>query len=79
MKHVRTSGKGPVQNVVLNQLPPGFLCGLPEADKKAILSVVGKPVRLVGYDDDGRAELEFRDARGVIHFIYVPVTCVSVG
>ncbi|HJZ78313.1 MAG TPA: hypothetical protein VKE51_41580 [Vicinamibacterales bacterium] len=29
------------------------------------------PVRLVEYDDSGRAELQFVDRRGIIHFVYV--------
>jgi hypothetical protein len=33
--------------------------------------VIGQRILLNGYDADGRAELEFRDNQGVIHFIYV--------
>jgi len=34
---------------------------LPEEDQRAITAIVGKPVTFVGYDEDGRAELEFDD------------------
>jgi hypothetical protein len=61
----------PGGSVVLTELPPGLLDGLPAEDQRAISDAVGKPVQLVEYDDDGRAELEFTDAHGVIHFIYV--------
>ena len=36
-----------------------------------IAKAVGKPITLNGYEDDGRAELEFTDTEGVIHTIYV--------
>jgi hypothetical protein len=47
--------------VSLRRIPPGLLDGLPAEDQNAIVAIVGKPVRLVGYDDDGRAELHFDD------------------
>ena len=57
--------------MVLNGLPPGFLDDLPLEDQDAISKAVGKPITLNGYEDDGRAELEFEDTQGVIHIIYV--------
>ena len=57
--------------VVLTALPPGLLDGLPEEDQRTISEIVGKRILLVDYDDDGRAELEFKDSQGIIHFIYV--------
>jgi uncharacterized protein len=33
--------------------------------------VIGKPILLKEYDNEGRAELEFTDDKGVVHFIYV--------
>ena len=47
--------------VSLTSIPPGLLDGLPEQDQNAIVAIVGKPVQVVGYDDDGRAELQFDD------------------
>jgi hypothetical protein len=47
--------------VVLVAIPPGLLHGLPDEDQRAIRAIVGKPVTFLGYDDDGRAELEFAD------------------
>jgi hypothetical protein len=35
------------------------------------MQVVGKPILLTGYDEDGRAELEFQDGSADFHFIYV--------
>ncbi len=61
----------PGDTVVLTEIPPRFLDDLPIEDQQAIKEVVGKPILLNEYDDDGRAELEFTDASGVIHFIYV--------
>jgi hypothetical protein len=69
----------PGDAVMLTQVPPGLLDKLPLEDQKAIIEIVGQPVRLNGYDEDGRAELEFTDSVGVIHFIYVsPVFVKSV-
>jgi hypothetical protein len=38
---------------------------------------VGKAVVLTEYDDIGRAELQFTDSRGHIHFIYVSPACIQ--
>jgi len=59
------------QKVILKALPLGFLDDLPIEDQEAITKAVGKPITLNGYEDDGRAELEFTDIEGVIHTIYV--------
>lgn len=64
-------GLRPGDLVILKAVPPGFLDDLPAEDKKAISEVVGKPIVFNEYDDDGRAELEFKDSAGVIHCIYV--------
>ena len=61
----------PGDSVVLTGVPPGLLQGLPIEDQTAIVEVVGKQVLLVGYEDDGRAELEFTDKHGTVHFIFV--------
>lgn len=45
----------------LKAVPPKLLNGLPQKDQRAITAMVGKAVLLVGYDEDGRAELEFDD------------------
>jgi hypothetical protein len=47
--------------VLLTSLPPGLVDGLPQEDQDAIVAIVGKPVLLVGYDEDRRAELHFDD------------------
>ena len=49
------------ERVVLVAIPPGFLDDLDEEDQRAITAIVGQPVELVGYDEDGRAELTFPD------------------
>jgi len=61
----------PGQAVILTELPRGLTSGLPRTDRQAIRAIVGMPVRLVEYDDSGRAELQFVDRRGIIHFVYV--------
>jgi hypothetical protein len=61
----------PGARAVLTKLPPGLLDGLPEEDQTAISAIVGKRILFVGYDEDGRVELEFTDSEGIIHSIYV--------
>lgn len=61
----------PRNRVILIELPPGFLRDLPEEDQQAIKDAVGKSVRLNEYDEDGRAELEFKDRNGCSHTVYV--------
>ena len=59
------------QSVVLTEVPPGLLDGLPAEDQQAIVEMVGKPVLLNEYTDQDTAELQFTDGNGVIHFVYV--------
>jgi hypothetical protein len=61
----------PGDSVVLKEVPLGLLEGLPKEDQRAIIAIVGKPIRLNEYSDDGNAELQFTDSGGGIHFIYV--------
>ncbi len=61
----------PGDAVVLRQVPGGLLDGLPMNDQRAIIEVVGEPIRFNDYDGGGRAELQFTDRDGVIHLIYV--------
>ncbi len=56
--------------VVLDTLPPNLLRGLPKEDQAAIRSIIGQPVTLAGYSF-GQAELEFVDAAGDGHSIWV--------
>jgi hypothetical protein len=61
----------PGDRVILRECPAGFADDLPASDQQAVLAIIGKPVFLNKYEDDGRAELEFTDADGVIHFLFV--------
>jgi len=73
-KKITTSKRSlpkPGERVVLKKLPPGLLNGLPEEDQRAISAIVGVPIRFLGFDDDGRLELQFVEDGGTIHSIYV--------
>ena len=61
----------PGQRVLLRRLPEGFTDDLPLEDQRAISAAMTQPMVLNQYEDDGRAELEFTDANGTVHFIYV--------
>ena len=63
--------------VILTAIPRGLLDNLPKEDQEAISAVVGKQIRLNDYDDTGRAELEFTDNNGQIHFVYVTPDVIS--
>jgi hypothetical protein len=67
----------PGDTVVLIKLPRGMLDGLLEEDQQAICGIIGKPVLLEKYDEDGRAELRFATSDGHIHFIYVRPDYIS--
>jgi hypothetical protein len=60
-----------VRTLFSKAFPPGLLDGLPQRDQEAITAIVGQAVHLGDYDDVGRAELEFTDKSGDIHYIYV--------
>jgi hypothetical protein len=68
-----TSGMKPKPGelVVLIELPQGFTDDLPLEDREAINEIVGKPIILNEYDEDGRAELEFEDRHGTGHTIWI--------
>ena len=59
------------QKAIVTGLPQGFLDDLPEEDQAAIRAIVGKPIRFRKFDEAGRAELEFRESNGTLHFIYL--------
>ena len=44
---------------------------MPREDQKVIREIVGKPVLLEEYDDDGRAVLTFTDSENMEHSIFV--------
>ena len=71
MAVIRKQRPKPGDTVIVTRIPPGFLDDLPIEDQRAISAVIGKPIVLNEYDDDGRAELQFKDGEGAIHFIYV--------
>jgi hypothetical protein len=67
------------QKVILNALPAGFVDDLPEEDQRAISAVVGTAILLVGFDDIGRAELEFQEQDGTYHTIFVAREFIQPG
>jgi hypothetical protein len=71
MANIRHKRPRPGSKVVLVGLPTGFLDDFPEEERRAIRAVVGKPIRLREYDENGRAVLEFSDSPGSFHTLYV--------
>jgi hypothetical protein len=71
-KAVASSGKRipkPGEKVVLDELPPGLIDGLPGEDQQAILAIIGVPIRFTGIEEGGRARLEFVER--IYHSIFV--------
>ena len=71
MKYSNNPLPKPGSKVIVATEPPNLYLGLSAKNQTAIAEILGKPVLLVDYDADGRAELEFRDRNKSIHFIYV--------
>jgi len=65
----------PGDRVILTTAPASLLRGLPKEDQKAIRSMIGHPVTLAGFSY-GQAELEFTDARGDDHTIWVETALI---
>ncbi|MDB5953994.1 hypothetical protein [Ramlibacter sp.] len=64
-------------SVRLLHAPPELLHGLPSEDQEAIQwAARGASMRLVGKDDYGNVELEFKDFSGTRHWIFVRPTIV---
>jgi hypothetical protein len=61
----------PGDRVILTAIPPELMNDLPSEDQQAITEILGKPIVLNAYDEDGRAKLEFTDRSGNFHFVYV--------
>ena len=61
----------PGDKVILTALPSGFVDDLPKEEQRAISMRIGRPIMLMGYDRDGRAELEFMAKDDSIHTLYV--------
>jgi hypothetical protein len=59
------------EKVVLKGVPVGFVDDLPRSDQLAIKAAIGTMVLLLDYDDDGRAEVEFTEADGTIHSLFL--------
>jgi hypothetical protein len=68
---------GPGDTVSLVRVPPELLDGLPAEDQIAINSQVGKTLVIFGFDDHGLAEIEFLDAEGNPHTIWIETDCLS--
>ena len=43
----------PGDSVILKECPAGFIDDLPPEDQRAVSAIMGKPVRLNEYDDEG--------------------------
>lgn len=64
----------PGEKVILTCARPELFADLPVDNQKAICDIAGKPVLLKSYDSQGRAELQFTDSLGGIHFLHVEPT-----
>ena len=51
--------------------PDELLSGLPEDDQLAIRDIIGKELRVKGFDKNGHVELWFIDKKETYHYIWV--------
>ena len=63
--------------VILKGLPDKISHKSSKVGKERHLEKIGRPHMLTAYEPDGRAELEFSDSNGVIHYIYVNSSFIS--
>jgi hypothetical protein len=61
----------PGTRVVITKAPSDLLLGMTEKEQHAISGILNKPVLLVAYDADCRAELSFRDRNKSLRFLYI--------
>jgi hypothetical protein len=66
----------PGGQVILTSAPSSLLEELPQEDQIEIQSIVEKPVTLDGFEY-GQAVLEFKDAQGEYHWIWVDTDLVK--
>jgi len=66
----------PGDRVILTTAPASLLHGLPKEDQNAIRLIVGQPIILAGFSY-GQAELEFKDAHGDDHTIWVETALIK--
>lgn len=63
-------------DVVIVTTPEQLLEGLPDEDQTAILAQVGQTLKVSGFDEYGYAEIEFVDAKGIAHTIWIEPRCL---
>jgi hypothetical protein len=64
-------------HVKIIEIPERLTAGLPEEDKVAINSQVGKVLIVQGFEKDGSVELEFIDDAGHYHTIWIDPNCLA--
>jgi hypothetical protein len=69
---------GGIMKAILVYAPQALLAGLSDYDKETIRSLVGLPITFNGFDADGRAEIEFQDAEGWDHTLWVEADAVRL-
>jgi len=57
--------------VIYETAPTSLLKNLPASDQAAIKKQELKPIKIIGFDAYGHAELEFLDEQGILHSIWI--------
>jgi hypothetical protein len=76
MKYTKLLPK-PGTSVIITKEPPDLFLGMDVNVRDAVSAILGKPILLVDYDADGRAELTFKDRKKASHFVYVDPTYIK--
>ncbi|MHB8624420.1 MAG: hypothetical protein ACYC9J_15315 [Sulfuricaulis sp.] len=61
---------------VLEKVSEKLLSGLPTEDQIAIKAQAGKLQTISSFDEHGYAEIEFVDAKGTLHTIWIEPACL---
>jgi hypothetical protein len=63
--------------VKLLDIPLGLLLGRTESEQNALREAIGNRHLVQSYNQHGKIELEFYDARGIPHTIFINPACVT--
>lgn len=74
-RHGKTIRKG--DTVKLIDIPLELLLGLTELEQKTLRGEIGKMHLIQSANQHGKLKLEFFDARGIPHTIFIRPSCVT--
>jgi hypothetical protein len=65
-------------SVAIRKIPQELISGLPNEDQAAILACLDRIFSISDFDAYGHVEIEFTDAEGVLHTIWIRPDCLEL-